>query len=815
MSPSTLATASLEAFSPMPSPVRENKKVEESWGDGCSRFLTTYSEGEPVPQPVSSLESSGLLAASRAPSPTPKSRGGHIQGKALPSLPYFSPLMRRGLVKGRSSSEPMGLKEGDPKKPGVGSFRSPRTSSTGTGTRICVDAGHEDFRSLQSRTPTPTGRIADDETLQKRQRRLEVGKRSSIFSAKTSMTTTSETSVVTVTQYSQLKNILSTPPNKVSTRDILRTPSPRGVNQLATSPSYSDSSPEPQRHRCSITPSLLSSPEGGNKFGARGGIYVNNQFQRSPFQREDSAASTIFSAATNSTGDIPSLAHEISLDASARCHGISGVPKLIEVTKHVYGSSTAVPAKSVNTVVGDNMQMHPDSTNRRVNSYGNSSTSRAPSAQNIAKRSNDPEAKEVIQRDTKTPPTSGITEAQKPAIFGPLAGEQPIYIATGGQAGPVNPGRSRNRTHQNDIVVRTKKGYMQPLAKSGLSTPRRNHSRNLSTIPNKSSSRLTSGGQTSGMRDEGQASPDLRNGRSVDSLRRQRIAQDAVRKDKFPTATAGSTSRGKTPVTAASTNTFEGSVGEGIPEVRNAKSKESLKGVVLGDITAIGCTRNPRTTPITGRNWFGRRGNETPTISRPILIPGLMDHIDTQKENSRPSRDQQYQPLEVTPKAKAKPLGNFTNWLSSGRKSKEKLSPPPPNGRFSQEEVEDLIKRLSAQIPQTPDRRNGFSVLGGKYYSLSIPSLDKSPSKDEKSHNPIAVCMDLINAASNEPQSPRRESLLQMSRVMVDAVSKSRDAECAAEEAKMAASRAEVAFLETRKHLAEMTEMMKRRKQEV
>jgi hypothetical protein len=131
-------------------------------------------------------------------------------------------------------------------------------------------------------------------------------------------------------------------------------------------------------------------------------------------------------------------------------------------------------------------------------------------------------------------------------------------------------------------------------------------------------------------------------------------------------------------------------------------------------------------------------------------------------------------------------------------------------GEFSNDEVEILIKRLSTQIPQTPDEMNGFNALGGRYYTADYtPNLDESPSKEG---NPIAVCMNLIDAASKEPQSPRRERLLQMSSILVDAVSKSRDAECAAEEAKMAATRAECAFLETRKHLQEMTELMAKRK---
>ncbi|KAG0138215.1 hypothetical protein HOY82DRAFT_643010 [Tuber indicum] len=257
----------------------------------------------------------------------------------------------------------------------------------------------------------------------------------------------------------------------------------------------------------------------------------------------------------------------------------------------------------------------------------------------------------------------------------------------------------------------------------------------------------------------------------------------------------------------------------------------------LADLSAIGSNRNPRTMPSPGRGWFGRRS----LVSAPTsAISG--------KENYDPSNAQEE---GVTPvkkeKAKSRSLGNLAGWLHrspkispdglfsrGAKKDKDKLAKatssltirlppatltPQPLGRheqkteFSQDDVENLIKRLSTQLPSTPDGSREFNALGGKYYTSGyIPNLDESPSKES---NPIAVCMDLINSASEEVQSPRRERLLQMSSIMVDAVSKSRDAECAAEEAKMAAAKAECAFLETRKCLQEMTELLKKKGKDV
>ncbi|CUS15211.1 unnamed protein product [Tuber aestivum] len=256
----------------------------------------------------------------------------------------------------------------------------------------------------------------------------------------------------------------------------------------------------------------------------------------------------------------------------------------------------------------------------------------------------------------------------------------------------------------------------------------------------------------------------------------------------------------------------------------------------LTDLSSIGSKRNPRTLPSPGRSWFGRRS----LVSVPTLaISG--------KENYDPSNAQQGTTPVKKEKVKSRSLGNLAGWLHrppktspdglfsrGAKKDKDKLATATsslivrsvpatltlqPPGRheqraeFSHNDVENLIKRLSTQLPGTPDGSCGFNALGGKYYTSGyIPNLDESPSKES---NPIAVCMDLINSASEEAQSPRRERLLQMSSIMVDAVSKSRDAECAAEEAKIAAAKAEYAFLETRKCLQSMTELLKKRGKDV
>lgn len=907
LSPSSLGspvTTRLEAFSPMLSPVRENKSVEESWRND-SFYLVPLPQAQennfdlykkPVPRLSSPSQKRSLACLPGSPgaigqkssippriasrSPLPKSRGSNSRDKVVPSGFPLSPMKGRGFVetlKGRSRSGPTNLAGGSRVSGSRGTrmapFRSPRTTSAGAVLgwssserrrgALKLDAARGRFQSLESRTPTPTGRVVDDDIVRQRHQSLEMGARSSYFSVETLMIAAPKPSVT-----QNLRGDPSTPQNKATTRKIYQTPG------VVHPPSYDDfySSPEQRNARFSITPGLLSTLERKSK-----GLTEVDIYQESLFQREDS---TVFSTATNSTGGISNLAAEMASISSAR--RVPRAPKLIEVVKNVSGGSAVIPVgegygrpgtvgdagtviavssvKLVDMAGKEGTEICPlvvsgfgkrvDPTTKRAGSHG--STSKIPSARGYTKRNSsygsDPKAREVrrdtgeylefVQKrpgkdmglgDSKTGEVSkAMMVSTSPKMVAIGAGQKPTNgrLSTGqqrstteGHTGAINFERSHQRTpgggfaapdlggriRRGSTAGTTGKSYMRPLAKNAPFPPHKNHSSGaLSIISNKSSTRI--GG---GNKDAEQALPGRKNTKSIDSTKIQGIF-----------SAVGSKNGSKASIAAIDAQEELGRNKRPEIIVHTAGSpsgyKNSSSNGVLVDITSIGYSSNPRTTPISGR-WFGRRGTEIPTVSRPITISGPIND-DTQKENHRPiigGGEQYPQPQGVTPKPKSGTLGNLTNWLSSGRKSKGKSSPPPPNGRFSPDEVESLIKRLSTQIPQTPDQKNGFRVLGGRYYSLNIPSLDKSPSKDEKDRNPIAVCMDLINTASNEPQSDRRESLLQMSRIMVDIVSKSRDAECAAEEAKLAAKRAEVAFLETRKYLVEVTELMGRKKREI
>ena len=77
------------------------------------------------------------------------------------------------------------------------------------------------------------------------------------------------------------------------------------------------------------------------------------------------------------------------------------------------------------------------------------------------------------------------------------------------------------------------------------------------------------------------------------------------------------------------------------------------------------------------------------------------------------------------------------------------------------------------------------------------------------------LAMQILDEARNERSSPKKERLLELGRVMVDAVTQARDAEKAMEEAKQAARKAEVANALCKKSLGEVENCVKQWRSEV
>ncbi|MCJ1434495.1 hypothetical protein MMC27_003864 [Xylographa pallens] len=86
---------------------------------------------------------------------------------------------------------------------------------------------------------------------------------------------------------------------------------------------------------------------------------------------------------------------------------------------------------------------------------------------------------------------------------------------------------------------------------------------------------------------------------------------------------------------------------------------------------------------------------------------------------------------------------------------------------------------------------------------LDTPVLE-SPKKSELSNN-TALAMEILETARHEPSSPKKERLLELGKIMVNALTQARDAEKAMEEAKQAARKAEISYMLCTKSVSEIT----------
>ncbi|MCJ1380621.1 hypothetical protein MMC17_003729 [Xylographa soralifera] len=85
---------------------------------------------------------------------------------------------------------------------------------------------------------------------------------------------------------------------------------------------------------------------------------------------------------------------------------------------------------------------------------------------------------------------------------------------------------------------------------------------------------------------------------------------------------------------------------------------------------------------------------------------------------------------------------------------------------------------------------------------LDTPVLE-SPRKSELSNN-TALAMEILETARHEPSSPKKERLLELGKIMVNALTQARDAEKAMEEAKQAARKAEISYMLCTKSVSEI-----------
>ena len=98
--------------------------------------------------------------------------------------------------------------------------------------------------------------------------------------------------------------------------------------------------------------------------------------------------------------------------------------------------------------------------------------------------------------------------------------------------------------------------------------------------------------------------------------------------------------------------------------------------------------------------------------------------------------------------------------------------------------------------------RGGKSASFGRRAGFNSPGIG-SPSPSEVAQT-TSLAMDILNSAREEEHSPTKERLLEMGKVMVDAITHARDAEKAMEQAKMAADKAEMAYMLTKQSVLDV-----------
>ncbi|KAI9677146.1 MAG: hypothetical protein M1829_002720 [Trizodia sp. TS-e1964] len=121
---------------------------------------------------------------------------------------------------------------------------------------------------------------------------------------------------------------------------------------------------------------------------------------------------------------------------------------------------------------------------------------------------------------------------------------------------------------------------------------------------------------------------------------------------------------------------------------------------------------------------------------------------------------------------------------------------------------QSFVKRLSLGLSASRSSR------------ILIPGLPPTPRGEELVVSPARhdnheiretteLTMHILNLARTEVNSPRKARLLEMGKWMVDAITSARDAEQAMEQAKLAASNAQVSFMLTKKSVAAMAGLVK------
>ena len=141
--------------------------------------------------------------------------------------------------------------------------------------------------------------------------------------------------------------------------------------------------------------------------------------------------------------------------------------------------------------------------------------------------------------------------------------------------------------------------------------------------------------------------------------------------------------------------------------------------------------------------------------------------------------------------------------LDSSSKKVAKISKADINSKGSPSLPVFDVQRLDRPTVSSQNRNaSKYSRSQSMNMMLDTPVLE-SPKKSELSNN-TALAMEILETARHEPSSPKKERLLELGKIMVNALTQARDAEKAMEEAKQAARKAEISYMLCTKSVSEI-----------
>ncbi|KAI5785879.1 hypothetical protein EDC01DRAFT_631796 [Geopyxis carbonaria] len=250
----------------------------------------------------------------------------------------------------------------------------------------------------------------------------------------------------------------------------------------------------------------------------------------------------------------------------------------------------------------------------------------------------------------------------------------------------------------------------------------------------------------------------------------------------------------------------------------------------LGDISGIGASKKKPT----GRTWLRRKTsqplspeddrqeNVRPTTNENKRNSGIVNTISTwlkSDRNTSPGRNRRNSTTgsifgtagRAASRVASRAASRAASRLSRSRTPQphktvqEPITPanqvtsPDEHFKISQEDVDKLVKALDSKQPLKKDS-DGFTTLDGRYYSKNVPTLEESPSKEDREQNPVAVCMRLIEEARTEPNHENRDKMMALCTLFVDTVVKTADTQTTCEQTAVHVGLAEQSYRDVMKH---------------